>query len=268
MIFQRSVCKFKNLLKRQDIIHFVSTRNDGVSPPPYKSLNLSFRSNDSYENVLRNRSTLLKSLKIPIENVTLGKQTHSGNVSIVNDVNKGFGADCYDSAIPNSDALVTNVQDICLMVLLADCVPILFFDPCKKVVAIAHAGRVGVENKIAVNTAMVLINHFHCSPENVLVGIGPAISKEHYNISQDATLKLKNVLPPQSKSLHCYQGVTKADLALANKEQLIGVGIQENNIEMSNLCTYSLSADFFSERRDGKPTGRFGAGIMLLQNNK
>lgn len=265
MFYQESVYKFDNLSKFNVLSHFVSTRNGGVSSSPFSSLNLSFRSQDKNENVFKNRSILFESLRIPLKCITLGKQTHSGNVYVVSAAEKGRGSTSYDSAIPNSDSLVTDAPNICLMVLLADCVPVFFFDPHKKVVGITHAGRVGTESKISVNTALVLANRFNCEFKNILVGIGPAISKANYKISQDDALKLKNVLPSSTKSLHYHPNNASVDLALANKEQLLNIGLQDNNIEIANLCTFSLPDIFFSERRDGNPTGRFGAGIMLLE---
>lgn len=267
MISSNYSCKFNQLSKFDDILHFVSTRTGGVSASPYDSLNLSFRSPDKYENVYKNRSILFESLDIPLDCVTLGQQTHSGNVHVVSLTEKGRGSTSYESAIPNSDALVTNIPNICLMVLLADCVPVFFYDSLQKVIGITHAGRVGTENSISVNTIKVLLNDFKCKLENIYVGIGPAIGIDKYIINNDAAVNLANSLPPDTKALRTYNNNLSADIALANKEQLIATGLPDANIEVANLCTFSQSNDFFSERRDGKPTGRFGAGIMLLNQS-
>jgi YfiH family protein len=257
-------CEFNSLSKYRCISHFISTRNGGVSPHPFSSLNLSFRSIDKYENVLKNRLVLLDSLNIPIESVTLGKQIHSGNIAIVNDTDRGKGSRNYDSAINDSDALITNKLNICIMVLLADCVPIFFFDPKNMAIGIAHAGRAGTENRISVNTALLLTKYFNCKLDDIIVGIGPAISKKYYKVSTDTALQVEKSLPSGSKSITYNDNYAIIDISLANQEQLVDIGIPEKNIESSNLCTFSLPDIFFSERRDGKPTGRFGAGIMLV----
>ena len=263
MIFQEPVYKFGNLTKFNNVYHFVSIRNGGVSPKPFDSLNLSYRSTDKNENVLKNRSILFEKLRMPLKSVTLGQQTHSGNVHIVSSSEKGKGSLGYESAIPDSDSLVTNNPNICLMVLLADCVPVFFFDPENNVIGVAHAGRAGTEKGISINTAMTFKNEFNSNIENLVVGIGPAISMEHYEISKVASLNLQSVLPSNTKSLQITESKASVNLALSNKEQLLEIGLQEKNIELANLCTFSLPEIFFSERRDGKPTGRFGAGIML-----
>jgi YfiH family protein len=263
MIIQDQVYKFSNLSNFDNLCHFVSTRNGGVSQHPFESLNLSYRSLDKNENVSANRRLLFDTLRIPLKYVTLGQQTHSGNVHIVSPEEKGRGSFDYESAIPDSDSLVTSHKNICLMVLLADCVPVFFFDPENNVISVAHAGRAGTEKCISINTAMVLKNTFNSNLRNLIVGIGPAIGINYYNIADDSALKLKRILPSNTKSIRIAESKAYIDLALANKEQLLEIGLQEKNIELSNLCTFSLPKIFFSERRDGKPTGRFGAGIML-----
>ncbi|MFN3533472.1 MAG: polyphenol oxidase family protein, partial [Candidatus Brocadia sp.] len=131
---------FQHLLKYGEICHFVSTRNGGFSHPPYDSLNLGLHVGDNPETVLKNRKRLASVLGIPLGNFTIAQQVHGCNVGIIGEESRSSGAFHCDTAISATDAMVTSTPNICLMVLQADCVPILFFDAKKRVIGVAHAG--------------------------------------------------------------------------------------------------------------------------------
>src|SRR5574340_380242 len=164
---------FRNLLAYREIYHFVSTRIGGFSCSSYDSLNLGFHVGDDPEIVLKNREQLASELGIPLNNFTTAKQIHSCNVEIITEELRGCGASNYDTAISAIDAMVTSIPNICLMVLQADCVPILFFEMKKKVIGVAHAGWKGTVRMVAKNTVKVLKEKFNCSVHDILVGIGP-----------------------------------------------------------------------------------------------
>lgn len=75
-----------------------------------------------------------------------------------------------------ADALVTDVPGVCLTVFSADCIPVLFFDPVRRVVGAAHAGWRGTAAGIAYETARTMVEQYGCAPENLLAAIGPGIS--------------------------------------------------------------------------------------------
>ena len=138
-----STFRFQNLSKQGGIDHFVSTRIGGLSPLPYESLNLGFHVEDIPKTVLKNRERLAANIGIPLSDFTIAKQVHSGTVTIVAERMRGDGAADLDTAVEATDAMVTDVPRLCLMILMADCVPILFFDPRKRVVGAVHAGMAG-----------------------------------------------------------------------------------------------------------------------------
>jgi len=151
---------FENLLNHREIYHFVSTRVGGFSNPPYDSLNLGFHVGDNPEIVLKNRERLAIALGIPLNNFTTAKQVHDSNVEIITEALRGRGAVNFDTTVYATDAMVTDTPNICLTVLQADCVPLLFFDLKKKAIGVAHAGWKGTVRVVAQNTVKVLKEKF------------------------------------------------------------------------------------------------------------
>ena len=112
-----STFQFQNLSKQSGLDHFVSTRIGGLSPPPYESLNLGFHVGDTPETVLKNRERLAANIGIPLSDFTIAKQVHSGTVTIVTEGMRGYGAADFDTAVEATDAMITDVSRLCLMVL-------------------------------------------------------------------------------------------------------------------------------------------------------
>ena len=175
----------------------------------------------------------------------------------------GLGAENYETAIPNTDALITNVPNICLVILIADCVPLLFYDPTRKVIAAVHAGWQGTIKKITETTIEKMIKEFNCSPKDIICGIGPSIGSCCFEIKKDTfdLIYQSLSLNPKNKILIERHGKLLCDLWQANKEQLLRKGILEKNIEITKLCTACNVHKFFSYRKE-TTTGRFGIGIL------
>ena len=260
-----SIWLFESFLKHSDIRHFVSSRVGGVSKTPYASLNLGFHVGDDFQNVLQNRKLLASALGSPLNNFTTAKQIHDGKVTIITEESKGRGAAEYEMAIDDTDAMVTNVPDICLMILVADCVPILFYDPRKRAIGCAHAGWRGTVGLIAQNTVKILQEKFSSLPEDIIVGIGPSIGPHCYEVGTEVVTQVE-AISKEGKTHLTHSSLGNGwyfNLWEANKDQLVEMGIPEQNIEIAELCTYCNSDKFFSARRQGGKTGRFGVGIML-----
>ncbi len=260
-----SLWTFHHLAKHENVCHFVSTRNGGLSSPPYDSFNLGFHVGDDPELVLKNRETLAAALEIPLGNLTFMKQIHGCNVEIVTNSLQGRGACHDDNAINAADSMITETPGICLTVLQADCVPILFYDAKKRVIGVAHAGLKGTILRVAQNTVRVMQDTFHCSPLDIAVGIGPSIGPCCYEVGVEIADLITKAFPDTKEliSIHTSAGKTHFNLWEANRIQLMQMGIPEGNIEISQTCTYCNHTLFFSHRYQNKVTGRFGAGIML-----
>ena len=260
-----STVQFQNLSKQSGVAHFVSTRSGGLSPPPYKSLNLGFHVGDTPETVLQNRERLAANLGIPLSDFTIPKQVHSGTVTIVTEGMRGCGAMDLDTAVEATDAVITDVPRLCLTVLAADCVLVLFFDPQKRVVAAVHAGWRGTVKLATQKTAEALKQEFNCNPMELLVGIGPSIGPCHYEVGPEVISQVEDTFGSTVGYINneTPDGKGYFNLWEANKRQVIEAGIPAQNIEVAQICTYCNAHLFFSERHQRGRTGRFGAGIML-----
>jgi YfiH family protein len=256
---------FENLLSHEDIGHFVSTRIGGHSKPPYDSLNLSFNVGDDPKNVLKNRERLAEAIGVPLTCLTTAKQIHDGHVKVVSEALRGKGSVDYQGAINATDAMVTNVPNICLMILLADCVPLLFHDPTKGVIGVAHAGWKGTLQLVTRATVQALREHYGCSSHDIFVGIGPSVGPCCYEIGQEIISQVEQVFGARQEFLtnRSADGRGYLDLWTANREQLLHAGIPEENIEMAKICTCHHPDLFFSYRHEKGKTGRFGAGIVI-----
>ena len=257
---------FENLSAYKEIKHFLSVRTGGFSKAPYCSLNLGFHVGDDPEKVLKNRRRLAAAIGIPLNQFTIAEQVHSGNVRIISDETRGRGSKDYENAIKGADAMVTNKADICLVILVADCVPILFFDPVQRAIGVAHAGWRGTLKCIAQNTVKTLETAFGSSPRDIVVGIGPSIGPCCYSVGPEVISQFENIFPTKKEIIvnKSDDGTSYVDLWLANIDQLLQSGIERNNIELVEICTRDNSDRFFSYRQRNGDTGRFGAGITLV----
>jgi YfiH family protein len=256
---------FKNLFNYKGIRHFVSTRSGGTSKAPFDSMNLGLHVGDEQNDVINNRKRLVSSLGIAFENLTIAEQTHSGNVAIISEKHRGRGHACHKNAVSNADAMVTNLKNICITILVADCVPILFFDPCRKVIGAAHAGWRGTLKFIAASTVKAMVKKFGSLPEDIMVGIGPSIGPCCYQVGPEVLSQVKETLNPAASFIknEFRDGTGYLDLWNLNFKQLLNEGVLEKNIEIARICSGHNQEQFFSYRGEKGETGRFGVGIEL-----
>ena len=216
------------------------------------------------ELIIENRNTLATELGIKPLNFVFQQQEHTNNVKVVKSRHGGNGFYQHSGGFANNDAMITKEKNLCLMIMGADCVPVIFFDPVKNVIGAAHAGWRGTVKGVASTTIKAMQNEFGCNPENILAGIGPSISSENYEVDKvvnDAFLKAfnySNELFTEGKQPGKYQ----LDLWKANKIQLLKSGLKEVNIELARICTFNNNEAFFSARKGD--SGRFASGLRLL----
>lgn len=253
------VLVFGGLSRMAGLRHFVSTRIGGFSPPPYDSLNLGLHVEDADRAVIRNREGLASSIGAPLRYLTFAKQVHGSRVAVITEQMRGLGSSDYASAIDDTDAMVTDVPDICLVVLVADCVPILFHDPRRGVIGVAHAGWKGTAGGIAARVVDAMTREYGSDPAGILAGIGPSIGPCCYEVGEQVIDAFRS----DSGLLTRHGGHTHLDLWQANRTQLLSVGVPDASIEVARICTCCNADRFYSYRKHGV-TGRFGAGIMIM----
>jgi len=241
------------LNKFQNLTHAFSTKDGGVSLKPYSSLNLAFHVKDTSLNVHNNHTLLANKLSYNKNKLIHMKQIHSNIVHIVKD------EDSFDTP-PTCDALITNKRNTPLMVMVADCSPILFYDDTQKVIAVAHAGRQGAFKNIIKNVLDCFVKDFKSNTTDIHVCIGPSIGECCYEVGQEIykeTKELELEYAMQKKENSYYLNVSKI-----LQTQLKESGIKKENIEISDECTCCKNDKYFSYRADGV-SGRF-CGVIKL----
>jgi len=253
---------FDNLGGIPNLLHFVSSRAGGVSLPPYNSLNLGLHTADNPDHVRMNRTILAASTEIPANKFLYASQVHSGDVKIIDQ--KAIESGVIENN-PRTDATITDIPGICLMVMVADCVPILLFNQVKKVSAVIHAGWRGTVRHITSNTIRKMVDYFGCDPADIIAGIGPSIGPCCYEVGEDVTAFVRQSFGTTEGFLVYHKNNIKPhfDLWYANNKQLTDLGVIPENIETSKLCTKCRQDLFYSSRAADGITGRFGAGIYI-----
>ena len=255
------IYQFANLADDGSIRHFVTTRAGGFSASPYDSLNLGLHVGDDPENVIRNRSRLAAEMEIPLSYFTFAKQVHGSRVAVISQQMRGAGSLDYETDIADTDAMITDAEDVCLMILVADCVPILFHDPVKRVVGAAHAGWKGTVQQITSKVITAMTSTFGSDSSDILIGIGPSIGQCCYHVGEEVVSQVEQNLSKEFIHRNDAEEIS-FDLWEANRAQLLDSSVPDTNIEVARICTCCNSDRFYSYRCEGL-TGRFGAGIML-----
>jgi len=248
-----SVFKFESFKKYKNIAHLVTTKEGWIAS------NKPRFTGDSEEIYAPFRKELAASCEADEKRFVFARQTHSDNVVVVNSA-------MSKNTIDDTDALITSEPGLFICVQTADCVPVLLFDPIKKVVAAVHAGWKGTISKIARKTVEKMAETFGSNPADIVAGIGPSIHIHDYEVGPEVVEAVEanfsnhpGLLKPSMKAGHAY-----FDLWEANQTVLQEAGIREENIELMGLCSYEHSDLFFSARREGSETGRMVSGIKLV----
>lgn len=257
---------FSNLSQFQGIKHFISTREGGGSTNEVAGLNLGYRTSDTSEQVLANRQILAQKIDIPLANFCFLQQTHSAQVGLVTEKDRGRGAFEYMSGLPATDALITQAKDICLTVLSADCTLLILYDAEHEAIGAVHSGWRGTVQKLAWRTLEAMQASFGTNPAQVWVGIAPCISASVYEVGEDVIQATQNAFGTLEKYLayHAPTGRWHFDLRYSNVQMLKEAGVPISQIEVSAECTYLNPHLYYSARLTEGKTGRFGAGVMLI----
>lgn len=251
---------FENFSNIECISAYLSTKIGGVSEGVYSSMNLSFTMGDTDENVYNNYKTFCNALDIKYDYLQKGYQTHSTNVAVIKDEDvRKFSKTSYFS---DTDALVTNVKDVPLVTLFADCVPVFFVDTKNRAIGVAHAGWRGTNANIVKNVIDKMKEEYNTNPKDVMCGIGQSIHKCCFLVDDDV-YSIFNKTDDYKKYIEKVGEKYSIDLQGINKDNLIRCGVLEENIEINNNCTCCESDTFFSHRRDGVNRGTM-AGFLTI----
>lgn len=257
---------FEKLKRYDNISHFSSTRNGGISSGEFKSLNLGNYSDDDPLNIYENRNILSRKFHVDSDKLITPHQTHSNKVIKIDKEFISQSKSSQTESLYGYDASITNELGLFLCVTTADCVPILLFDPVNNAIGAVHAGWKGTSKKIIERTINYMNLSFKTSTNEIIACIGPSISVDHYEVGKDVEEEFnKNgfVINQDNSYFNESTGKTHIDLKEMNYQELLRLGVKQENIEKTNLCTYKSNDLFFSARRQTIRSGRMMTGIML-----
>jgi hypothetical protein len=247
MIKSKLISKYKN------ISHGFFNKLGGYSDGIYRSLNCGTGSKDNKKNINKNLKKVCQKISCSKSKLVLLNQTHSNKVVLIKKIPKKK---------PTADALVTYKSKYALGILTADCAPVFIFDPKKKIIAAIHAGWKGAYKKIIYKTIYDLKKK-GSKIQDLIVVIGPCISKYNYEVKKDFLKKFIN----QNKKNLCFFTFNKKKIFFSLNEyirnQLKDIGV--NNIEIINKDTYLKKNNFFSSRRSLKNKHyEYGRNISII----
>lgn len=255
-----------SFLRHVNVTCVTTTRHTGSSPPPYASLNLGGSTGDDPSNIAANRARLSLLTSSDADALTFGQQVHGDRVQVVErgDVGRRFEA---------TDALVTELPEVPLVILVADCVAVVLYDPIQRAVGIAHAGWRGTAAGISSKTVERMVEEFDTDPTDLIAGVSPSIGPCCYEVGPetidrfhaDQPLIAHHVLSPTESS---RSGHMMLNLWRANVLQLVTAGVFEANVDVAGICSSCHTEDFYSHRAEGGRTGRAAGLVMLHERTK
>ncbi len=240
--------------------HLFTTRVGGVSSGCYESLNLSRTRENSPQNKEENYRRVCGVLDVPYEGLALVNYAHGDGIYCATRDDAGKGI-TRQSDLPACDAMIIREKGITAVTLHADCVPVFFADREKRIACVSHAGWRGVYQEISGKVADVFVREFGSKPQDLIVGIGPHIMQDCFEVQADVAQPFCDKFG--GDVVRVRNGKTYVSLQRALLRQLYGRKIPAENITCADLCTYSNGELFYSHRRDNGNTGAMGSFIAL-----
>lgn len=236
-------------------------RTGGVSPDPWSSLNQGGTVGDERAHVVENRRRAFAAIQRPVESIFDVWQVHSADIMVAQTPRP------LEEAHQKADAIVTTNPAITLFMRFADCVPIMMYDPRKRVISIIHAGWQGTVKKIVDRTVKFLISEYQVDPKDLVAGIGPAIGPCHYQVGNEVVHAVQAGFPEAHQELLINKGGSVyLDLWKTNELQLKQNHV--GSIEVAGICTACHVDTWYSHRAENGKTGRFSAAIYLQDGTR
>lgn len=242
----------------------LSTRLGGVSEGVFSSMNLSYTRGDDPQKVDENFARICAAMELPTNGVVVSAQEHHTHLQNVTkaDCGKGVGK----AGFTDVDGLLTDEVGVVLCTQYADCVPLLFLDPKRRVVAASHAGWRGTVEQIGRLTVERMQKDYGCDPKNILAGIAPSIGKCCFEVdtpvfdafSQMSVFDDACFTPKGEDKFHI-------DLWEVNRRVLLSAGVCADHIMVTDLCTRCYPDVFWSHRKTGAARGSLAAFIGMVE---
>lgn len=250
----------------KQLIAASTSRKGGVSAGNYSSLNLCHYVGDDEGHIRENRQLFCRSMDISPDRLYFPRQTHSDHVLNLNGDFLKLSSMEQLQQLEGVDALVTNKRQIGIGIFTADCVPVFLYDTVQQAIGMVHAGWRGTVAQIVSKTILFMQETFNTDPKNLFAALGPCISQKNYAVGDELYDVFYKACFPV-KELFIRQPLTSkwhVDLHAANRWLLMEAGVPDQQIEMTDICTYDQSDRYFSARKLGIQSGRIASCIMLI----
>ncbi|MBI2884231.1 MAG: peptidoglycan editing factor PgeF [Candidatus Methylomirabilis oxyfera] len=227
------------------LVHGFLGRVGGQDRPPNAAFRLSCDDGDDAAAVKQNWCELKQALGLPRITIITAKQVHGDTVL---QVSRGDG-----KLARVGDGLMTDAPNLCVGVMAADCVPLLFVEPARKITAAVHAGWRGTAAGIAARTVALMKEVYRIDPAALHVAMGPSIGPCCYEVGPEVEEQIAANWRQELKGAWRPEGVKgRLDLRALNEAQLLGAGIPQTQISKVGPCTACHIGDFHSYRKEGK----------------
>ena len=213
---------------------------------------------DHLTNVRENRARFFQAIGLGTDQVVSVSQVHGTRVVYAAEASAG---ERPREPLGDADGLITDRPGLGLFLRFADCVPILAVDPARRVVGVAHGGWRGTVGGVAVELVRALAARFGSAPADLRLAIGPSIGPCCYVVGPEVRAAFADRWGPDGACGYESMGQWHLDLWEANRRQLRRVGVADEQIVVSGVCTACQVHDFFSHRAQGGRAGRFGVVV-------
>lgn len=236
-----------------------STRLGGVSPFPDGDLNLAGFNEDTAENIYENRRRFLSVFEADLQ-LAMVWQIHGDAIKII------ISPEDIGDSSEKADAVVSDLSGVLAGVKTADCVPVLVADPKTRAFAAIHAGWRGSVKSIVKKAVGELKRVYGSDPKDMIAAIGPAAGCGNYEIGQDVIDDFQEKFGDDSEKYFTTtrEGHALVDLHHANRDQLLGCGVNSENIFTAPFCTMERPDLFFSYRLEKRKYGKTGRLLSVI----
>ncbi|MDD2418323.1 MAG: peptidoglycan editing factor PgeF [Oscillospiraceae bacterium] len=247
--------------------HGFSTRIGGVSGGIYESMNLSYSRGDEKNAVDENFRRFCNAICVNVEDVVVSAQEHHTVIYNVTRQDRGRGI-MREKGYSDIDGLITDQPGVVLCTQYADCVPLFFADPVRRVVGTAHAGWKGTAARIGKLMVERMCSDYGCKPENIIAGIGPSIGFCCFEVDTPV-YKVFEAMEEADSTCFNHKNINNqvvkyhVDLWEINRRILINAGLAPEKITLTDLCTRCHPDVFWSHRANGDERGGLAGFIGM-----
>lgn len=229
-----------DVLDKYNLVNFITDKSVDI--------NYSKQSRDKIRSILQGMSDY------QFRKIISPRQTHTNNVVVINEDN-------FDSELYDIDGVVTNIKGVALSIAIADCQSIILYDKKNQVIGNIHSGWKGTLSKILSNGINLMIEEFSSNVEDIIVCIGPSIMGCCFEVDKDVVDMFNKEFTDIEEFIRLgevKEGKQKyyIDTVGINKKELLRMGLLEENIYLSNICTKCNSDTYHSYRGQGIDSGR------------